>query len=83
MFVIAGPNGAGKSTFYEAVLMPSVAAPFINADIIQRDELKDSALSAAYSAAPRVRQISAEFARFRSRMSLQINELTLSVRKSL
>jgi hypothetical protein len=32
---------------------------------------------------PRVRQISAEFARFRSRMSLQINELTLSVRKSL
>jgi len=51
MFVIAGPNGAGKSTFYEAVLKPSVAAPFINADIIQRDELKDSALSAAYSAA--------------------------------
>jgi amino-acid N-acetyltransferase len=34
MFVIAGPNGAGKSTFYEAVLKPSVAAPFINADII-------------------------------------------------
>jgi len=51
MFVIAGPNGAGKPTFYEAVLKPSVDAPFINADIIQRDELKDSALSAAYSAA--------------------------------
>lgn len=51
MFVIAGPNGAGKSTFYEAVLKPSIAAPFINADIIQRDELKDSALSAAYAAA--------------------------------
>jgi transposase len=31
----------------------------------------------------RVRQISAEFARFRSRMSLQINELTLSARKAV
>jgi molecular chaperone GrpE len=41
MFVIAGPDGAGTSTFYEAVLKPSVNAPFINADIIQRDELKD------------------------------------------
>jgi predicted ABC-type ATPase len=51
MFVIAGPNGAGKSTFYEAVLKPSVNAPFINADIIQRDELKDPAVSAAYQAA--------------------------------
>ena len=51
MFVIAGPDGAGKSTFYEAVLKPSVNAPFINADIIQRDELKDPAVSAAYSAA--------------------------------
>jgi hypothetical protein len=31
--------------------------------------------------AARVRQISAEFARFRIRLSLQINELALSVRK--
>lgn len=51
LFVIAGANGAGKSTFYDTVLGPRVAAPFINADIIQREELRDPALSASYRAA--------------------------------
>jgi predicted ABC-type ATPase len=51
LFLIAGPNGAGKSTFYDAVLKPRVQAPFINADIIQRDELKDPSGEAAYEAA--------------------------------
>ena len=39
--VIAGPNGAGKSTFYETVVRPTTDAPFVNADLIQRDELVD------------------------------------------
>lgn len=51
LFLIAGPNGAGKSTFYDTVLAGRIAAPFINADIIQRDELRDSAPKAAYEAA--------------------------------
>ena len=51
MFVVAGPNGAGKSTLYENVIAPRVKAPFINADIIQRDELKDASMHAAYKAA--------------------------------
>lgn len=51
LFLIAGPNGAGKSTFYDTVLAPRVAAPFINADIIQRDELRDPSPKASYRAA--------------------------------
>jgi len=51
LFLIAGPNGAGKSTFYDTVLKPRIQAPFINADIIQRDELKNASLEAAYEAA--------------------------------
>ena len=51
LFLIAGPNGAGKSTFYETVLAPRIAAPFINADIIQRDELRDPSPEASYRAA--------------------------------
>ena len=51
LFLIAGANGAGISAFYEAVLKPRVQAPFINADIIQRDELKDASVEAAYEAA--------------------------------
>ena len=50
LFLIAGPNGAGKTTFYETVLKGRVAAPFINADIIQRDELKDRSMEASYTA---------------------------------
>jgi len=51
LFLIAGPNGAGKSTFYDTVLSPRIAAPFINADIIQRDELGDPSPEASYRAA--------------------------------
>ncbi|QUL39455.1 zeta toxin family protein [Erythrobacter sp. JK5] len=51
MFLIAGPNGAGKTTFYDTVLKARVNAPFVNADIIQRDELRDPSLDAAYTAA--------------------------------
>ncbi|MAP95468.1 MAG: hypothetical protein CMK07_10995 [Ponticaulis sp.] len=51
LFLIVGPNGAGKTTYYETVLKGRVAAPFINADIIQRDELKDTSMEAAYTAA--------------------------------
>ena len=51
MIVLAGPNGAGKSTLYETRVAPIFAGPFINADLIQRDELKDAALDASYEAA--------------------------------
>lgn len=51
LFLIAGPNGAGKSTFYDTVLAPRIAAPFINADIIQREELGDPTPEASYRAA--------------------------------
>ncbi|MEL6364105.1 MAG: zeta toxin family protein [Pseudomonadota bacterium] len=51
LFVIAGPNGAGKTTFYETALKGKIAAPFINADIIQRDELGEADETAAYKAA--------------------------------
>lgn len=51
LFLIAGPNGAGKSTFYDTVLAQRIAAPFINADIIQRDELREPSPEASYRAA--------------------------------
>lgn len=51
LFLIAGPNGAGKTTFYETVLRPRIAAPFVNADIIQRDDLEDASVEASYKAA--------------------------------
>lgn len=51
MFMIAGPNGSGKSTLHETRIAPKVAAPFINADHIRRDELKDPRPEAAYEAA--------------------------------
>jgi predicted ABC-type ATPase len=54
MYMLAGPNGAGKSTLYETRIeprMPAVDAPFVNADIIQRDELKDASMQASYKAA--------------------------------
>ena len=49
--LLAGPNGAGKSTLYQTRVAPSFAGPFINADLIQRDELRDPSMSAAYKAA--------------------------------
>jgi predicted ABC-type ATPase len=51
MIVLAGPNGAGKSTLYETRVAPGFAGPFINADMIQRDELRDPAPAASYEAA--------------------------------
>ena len=51
MIVLAGPNGAGKSTLYETRVAQSFAGPFINADIIQRDELRDPSPAASYEAA--------------------------------
>jgi predicted ABC-type ATPase len=51
MIVLAGPNGAGKSTLYQTRVAPSFAGPFINADLIQRDELRDPSPTASYQAA--------------------------------
>lgn len=51
MVLLAGPNGAGKSTVYELQVAPRLKAPFINADLIQRDELRDPSPQAAYRAA--------------------------------
>jgi predicted ABC-type ATPase len=51
LVLIAGPNGAGKSTLYQTRVAPSFAGPFINADIIQRDELRDISMEASYEAA--------------------------------
>jgi predicted ABC-type ATPase len=51
MVLLAGPNGAGKSTLYETRIAPSLLAPFVNADLIQRDELGDASPEAAYRAA--------------------------------
>lgn len=51
MIVVAGPNGAGKSTLYETRVAPRFAGPFINADLIQRDELDDPSPAASYEAA--------------------------------
>jgi len=51
MIMLAGPNGAGKTTFHELVIRPRIKALFINADLIQREELGDSSMAAAYRAA--------------------------------
>ena len=51
LVLLAGPNGAGKTTLYQTRVAPSFAGPFINADLIQRDELRDAAMGASYRAA--------------------------------
>lgn len=51
LVLLAGPYGAGKLTLYETRVAPSFAGPFINADVIQRDELRDPSMEAAYEAA--------------------------------
>jgi len=51
LVLLAGPNGAGKSTLYETRIAPGLSVPFINADIIQREELNATDMSAAYKAA--------------------------------
>ena len=50
MILLAGPN-AGKSTLYRTRVAPAFAGPFINADIIQREELGEDSPDAAYRAA--------------------------------
>ncbi|MFJ1293623.1 zeta toxin family protein [Paracoccus yeei] len=51
LILLAGPNGAGKSTLYETRVAPSFTGPFVNADLIQRDELRDASMGASYRAA--------------------------------
>jgi predicted ABC-type ATPase len=51
LILLAGPNGAGKSTLYQTRVAPVFAGPFINADMIQREELGDVSPEAAYRAA--------------------------------
>ncbi|RBO52891.1 hypothetical protein DSD19_11995 [Rhodovulum sp. BSW8] len=51
LILLAGPNGSGKSTLYRTRVAPSFAGPFVNADLIQRDELKDASMEASYKAA--------------------------------
>jgi predicted ABC-type ATPase len=51
LVLLAGPNGAGKSTLYQTRVAPSFAGPFINADLIQRNELQDPSMEASYRAA--------------------------------
>ncbi len=53
MFVLAGPNGAGKSTLYHVMLEPRLGpdVPFINADVIQKTELRIQSMQGAYRAA--------------------------------
>jgi predicted ABC-type ATPase len=51
LIVLAGPNGAGKSTLFQTRVVETFKEPFINADIIQRDELKDLDTHASYKAA--------------------------------
>jgi len=49
--ILAGPNGAGKTTLYQTRIAPKLKAPFVNADLIQRDELVDPRPEASYEAA--------------------------------
>lgn len=51
LVLLAGPNGAGKSTLYQTRVATAFAGPFINADLIQRDELHDASMQASYRAA--------------------------------
>ena len=51
LVLIARPNGAGKSTLYETRVAPSFKGPFVNADLIQRNELHDPSMEASYRAA--------------------------------
>ena len=51
LVVFAGPNGAGKTTMYKARMSRNSTFPFINADVIQKEELRDPDESASYQAA--------------------------------
>ena len=51
IILLAGPNGAGKSTLYQTRVAPAFAGPFINSDIIHREELGDARPEVSYEAA--------------------------------
>lgn len=51
LWLLIGPNGAGKSTYYRRHVAPRLRAPFINADVIQKELLPGSGMDAAYEAA--------------------------------
>jgi len=51
LHLLAGPNGSGKTTFYEQILGPATGLPFINADIIAREQWPDSDRDRSYEAA--------------------------------
>lgn len=61
MYLIVGPNGAGKSTLYQNIIKPIISAPFLNADIVQRDELKNPSMQASYNAAQIIRDRQIEY----------------------
>jgi len=64
LILIAGPNGAGKSTLFETRVATSFAGPFINTDIIQRNEMGDASPSASYEAAKIAKVSYAQIATF-------------------
>ena len=51
LHLLAGPNGSGKTTFYEHVLRPVTHLPFINADVIAREQWPGSDRDRSYEAA--------------------------------
>ena len=51
IILLAGPNGAGKSPLYQTRVAPAFAGPFVNAAIIQREEIEDASPEASYKAA--------------------------------
>jgi len=50
LHLLAGPNGAGKSTFVIEVLQPVTHLPFVNADVIAREQWPGAETEHAYDA---------------------------------
>lgn len=50
LYLLAGPNGAGKTTFYETVVGPATALPFVNADLIAAERWPDDPLAHGHDA---------------------------------
>ncbi len=51
LHLLGGPNGSGKTTFYEHVLKPVTGLPFVNADVIAREQWPGSDQDHFYEAA--------------------------------
>jgi len=51
LFLLAGPNGAGKSTIYQKIIQPMANLPLVNADEIQKYEIKDNSAKTSVRAA--------------------------------